>query len=94
MEKVAIAQYSKHVGDTIEKCGIFIDPTYNFLAASPDGINKDRNLIIEIKCPFGVRFEKPSTVSYLVNGSLSRKHPYCTQADPSVSAFCHKNKGM
>lgn len=49
-EKVAICEAEKVLGCTVKKCGLFVDKTNQWLAASPDGlVNEDS--IIEVKCP-------------------------------------------
>lgn len=94
-EKNALAQYSRIVGEQMDKCGIFIHNSLHFLAASPDAINKKRNLLVEIKCPFNIRFELPDKAPYLSESKskdqslkipeyltpkhLSKKHEYFTQ---------------
>lgn len=47
----------EHPGLQVEDCGLFIDKTYSFLAASPDGIVICNHCcpsvgLVEIKCPF------------------------------------------
>ncbi|XP_056421590.1 uncharacterized protein LOC130361924 [Hyla sarda] len=62
-EKKAVNAYERlapvHKGKDVqvESCGLFIHPTKNWLAASPDGLVKDRHTgetlnILEVKCPY------------------------------------------
>ncbi|XP_075058522.1 uncharacterized protein LOC142144049 [Mixophyes fleayi] len=62
-EKKAVHIYerlaSKNKGREVqvEECGLFIHPTKTWLAASPDGIVKDKNTgeklcLLEVKCPY------------------------------------------
>jgi len=52
-EPMALADYEMETGNTVDECGFF---TYaDWLGASPDGIIKDKNILLEIKCPYGKR---------------------------------------
>ena len=42
----------------VKGCGIFIDPRFPYLGASPDGTITGENAIIEVKCPYTGRNEK------------------------------------
>lgn len=55
-ESRAIADFEKTHGP-VEKCGIFVSKLKSFLAASPDGLQKDN--LIEVKCPFAIRHLHP-----------------------------------
>lgn len=78
-EPIALKQYSDLIGENFIKCGTYIDTKIHYIAATPDGINTHGNLIVEIKCPYSVRFDNPNTVDYLQGGSLKRSHRYYTQ---------------
>lgn len=78
-EKTALAEYVQVLGEPMEKCGIFIHKYFNHLAASPDAINENGNLIVEIKCPFKIRLGDPREASYLSKGCLAKNHEYYTQ---------------
>lgn len=78
-ERVALAEYSKVVGESMDKCGIFIHKSFHHLAASPDGINKDKTLLVEIKCPYKHRLDDPRQAKYLSDGCLAKNHEYYTQ---------------
>ncbi|XP_063227183.1 uncharacterized protein LOC134533624 [Bacillus rossius redtenbacheri] len=49
-ECVAIKRFEEETGLFVEKCGLFVDLAYGFLGASPDGLLRDENSIIEVKC--------------------------------------------
>ncbi|XP_064479311.1 uncharacterized protein LOC135392531 [Ornithodoros turicata] len=49
-EDVAIRLYEAQRNCSVQKCGLFVDLEYGFLAASPDGIVQDTG-IAEVKCP-------------------------------------------
>ncbi|KAH9639153.1 hypothetical protein HF086_018221 [Spodoptera exigua] len=49
-ERQALQQLEKQENITILPCGLFIDRTYPFIRATPDGLVGDDTLI-EIKCP-------------------------------------------
>ncbi|KAF4528233.1 hypothetical protein B566_EDAN016008 [Ephemera danica] len=53
-EHVAIQRFTQSTGLNVEECGIFIDLTYGFLGASPDGLIGDKGLV-EVKCIPSVR---------------------------------------
>ena len=48
-EKTALKQLSCQEKVEIQPCGLFIDPKFPFLGATPDGISED--YIFEVKCP-------------------------------------------
>ncbi|KAJ8915575.1 hypothetical protein NQ315_012460, partial [Exocentrus adspersus] len=48
-ESVAIALFEKKTGLAVEKSGLWIDLSYGFLGASPDGLIGS-NALIEVKC--------------------------------------------
>lgn len=78
-EEAALREYSKIVGEKFYKCGIFIDSELNYLSATPDAINEFKTVIVEIKCPFKHRLEKPESAGYLENNKLKKNHMYYTQ---------------
>lgn len=78
-EEAALREYSNKVGEKFSKCGIFVDSSLSCLSATPDGINESRSVIVEIKCPYSVRFKKPEATSFLQNNSLKKNHMYYTQ---------------
>lgn len=50
-EPIAKMSFEKVINLKIKPAGLFVDKTYLFLAASPDGLIEDDG-IIEIKCPY------------------------------------------
>lgn len=59
-EPFAKAAFERMTGQSVEDCGLFIgeDQEY-FLGASPDGIVKNTNAIVEIKCPYKIQNMSP-----------------------------------
>ncbi|KAJ6642393.1 Maternal protein tudor [Pseudolycoriella hygida] len=78
-EEAALREYSKKVGENFIKCGIFVDSSLNYLAATPDGINESKSVIVEIKCPYSIRFQEPESASFLKDFLLKKNHAYYTQ---------------
>ncbi|XP_073445358.1 uncharacterized protein [Dendrobates tinctorius] len=90
-EKLASINKGREV--TVETCGLFIHPTKNWLAASPDGIVKDKCTgetlnILEVKCPYKHREHtirdacKDRNFCLTLSGdsyALKRHHAYFTQ---------------
>lgn len=88
-----LASVSKGTDVQVETCGLFIHPTKNWLAASPDGLVKDRRTgetqnILEVKCPYKHRERtvreacKDRDFCLDLNGdsyTLKRQHTYYTQ---------------
>ena len=67
-------------------CGLYVNPLAPHLGASPDGIISCDCCglgLLEVKCPFSIREQLPTTVSYIEKGmdgfKLSRKHNYYYQ---------------
>ncbi|KAJ8946652.1 hypothetical protein NQ314_008824 [Rhamnusium bicolor] len=55
-EAIAIGDFQELTGFQVETCGIFIGKQNEcFLGASPDGIVKEENAIVEVKCPEKVK---------------------------------------
>lgn len=105
-ENMAKEEYMKITGNDINSSGIWIHHIYNFLASSPDGINFDLDLVIEIKCPYSIRNENPTNAPYLElkNSifSLKRSHSYYAQCQLHMLVTCtdhcdfiiYTNKGI
>jgi hypothetical protein len=53
-EPIARISFEKVIQLKIKPAGLFADKTYNFLAASPDGLIEDDG-IVEIKCPYNIK---------------------------------------
>lgn len=90
--KAFIEQYTgqKH----FSLCGLFIDKSRNFLAASPDGICCCGSVILEIKCPYSIRNDEPTKAKFLdENGNLLKTHKYFYQVQfqlhTSNARLCH-----
>lgn len=85
---------SKYDGTRIFRdCGLFVDLNRNYLAASPDSICCCKNEIIQIKCPFSIRFQDPSKANCLENTrQLLRTHEYFYlqfQLHRTMAKICH-----
>lgn len=78
-EETALKAYCDMMGEKFSKCGLYIDPDRNYIAATPDGINESKDTILEIKCPYSVRHGQPYEVDYLSSGKLKTSHRYYTQ---------------
>lgn len=78
-ENNAFNDFNETQTDTFLKCGIFIDPEMNYLAASPDGINTSKTKLLEIKCPYSIRLNQANEAPYLDQLKLKRNHRYYTQ---------------
>lgn len=53
-EPIARISFEKEINIKIKPAGLFIDTTYHFLAASPDGLIENDG-IVEIKCPYTIK---------------------------------------
>lgn len=78
-ESTAMKEYCSLMGADVSKCGLMIDESRHFLAATPDGIDANNDTIIEIKCPYSARNDKPEMVEFLRSGKLKSTHAYYTQ---------------
>ena len=84
-EEEALAQYKSfmlqnHREFKVEKCGLYLNPDYPFLGATPDGITSctccDTG-VVEVKCPFCV---KDSTLEEAVEHKyfcIEKKKMHC-----------------
>ena len=76
-EENAIKKFSELKGVQVKPCGLFIDETYSYLAASPDG-RVGNDALVEVKCPYTQR-DSPIKDSHLFpflekkNGELKLK---------------------
>lgn len=59
-EKLAILKIEEEKGIKVKKCGLFIDPEFNFLGASPDGLIEGESGLVEVKCPSTAEKLNPS----------------------------------
>lgn len=84
-EKFALAQFEDTIGVKVDECGLFIDKEIPYLAASPDGMFKNKGLV-EVKCPSSAQAVSPEEavkrkiIKYcdLVDGDLilKKNHSY------------------
>ena len=92
---------TQHESFKLELAGLFVNPSYPYLGASPDGLVSCRccgDGLIEIKCPFSIRNSDPKTVCtsnfYLKHTEeglqLSRKHNYYLQIQGQL-AICQRS---
>jgi hypothetical protein len=49
--------FERETGQTVERCGFYVDIHRPYLGASPDGL-VGTDALIEVKCPFAGRLEK------------------------------------
>lgn len=77
-EHRAIRQLESELGVVVERCGLFVDLEYPFLAASPDGLI-GADTIVEVKCPFSSRSLTP------LEGVRLKKNRHCIEADGSLT---------
>uniref|UniRef100_A0A2S2PQZ9 Uncharacterized protein n=1 Tax=Schizaphis graminum TaxID=13262 RepID=A0A2S2PQZ9_SCHGA len=79
-EPIARISFEKEINLKIKPAGLFVDKTYNFLAASPDGLIDDDG-IVEIKCPYTIKDLTPEDAiqcgklkfATLIDGKLNLK---------------------
>lgn len=81
----------EHTDFKVEKCGLFLSPSYPYLGATPDGVTWCKccdSGILEVKCPFcfkdatlDVAASSKSFCLEMVNGlyDLKKDHPYYYQ---------------
>lgn len=85
-ESVATRRFMEETNKVVVKVGLIIDPILPFLAASPDGFVQNEESLIEVKCPYKIRGENPSTsnLDFLEiddhgKAKLKRTHKYYFQ---------------
>ena len=84
-ERKALLEFEKKEKRKVERCGLFVDPAYPYLGASPDGLTDNGKSLVEVKCPFSARDSMicPETVPYLCKEnnkiSLRKNHNYFFQ---------------
>lgn len=78
-ESTALKEYCKIVSGNFSKCGTMIDHNRCYISATPDAVDSKRETIVEIKCPYSVKDDKPQKVKYLSTGQLRTNHRYYTQ---------------
>ncbi|XP_054259250.1 uncharacterized protein LOC128983994 [Macrosteles quadrilineatus] len=87
-EERVVQMYEERTGLKVDRCGLFIDETYPFLGASPDGLVESEGLI-EVKCLYSIKDtsiedhlkSNKTTCIELVSGKLRLKksHDYYFQ---------------
>ena len=78
-EETARNRYSEVTGYSVEKCGLIVSQTYNWLCGSPDGIvinAAGERLLLEIKCPITCEGSRIS-VPWVKNSQLKDQDYYC-----------------
>lgn len=77
-EPFARSAYISATGNDVKETGLWVNPRYPGLGASPDGIIFDKNTktygILEIKCPYVLKDLHPNEVEKL---SLQQQHGCC-----------------
>ena len=94
-EAEAITAYVKsmnnHQNFTCKQSGLVISASHPYIGASPDGIiNCDccGLHVLEVKCPYCIRMEDPSTASCLQNDTLASSYQYYYQVQTQLFACC------
>lgn len=54
-EEYALADFTAEYSLQVNEVGLIVHPEHEWLAASPDGMIPEKNAVLEIKCPFGLR---------------------------------------
>ena len=78
-----------HKNFVCKQSGLVVSVIHPFIGANPDGqVECDccGQGVLEIKCPYCIRTEDPNDASFLVNGSLSKKHAYYYQVQTQLFA--------
>ena len=57
-EQTAIEAFMAKTGKEVSECGIFVDPRFPHLGASPDAVVKGEEAVVEVKCPYAGRQHK------------------------------------
>ena len=57
-EETAIDAFMAKTEKKVTGCGLFVDPRFPYLGASPDGIIKSEDAVLEVKCPYTGRRDK------------------------------------
>ena len=66
-ERVAIEKYEEMSGVTVQECGIFVEPRWPYLGASPDGLIGTEGLV-EVKCLYSIGDQSPRDAASTKNG--------------------------
>ena len=94
-EADAITTYIESMNDhqnfTCKQSGLVVSATHPYIGATPDGIIECDCCgfgILEVKCPYCIRMEDPSTASCLRNDTLASNHEYYYQVHTQLFACC------
>ena len=94
-EAEATTAYVKSMNDhqnfTYKQSGLVVSASHPYIGASPDGIIDCDCCglgILEVKCPYCIRMEDPSTASCLQNDTLDSSHQYYYQVQTQLFACC------
>ena len=93
-ESVAVEAFERITGHKTVECGLFVDSTNPWLAASPDQL-VDSNTILEVKCPFTAKdkMTNPTNVPYVKFGdegmTLCHDHQYYYQVQGQLMCTNH-----
>ena len=92
---------ASHKGFVCKDSGLVVSTTHPFIGASPDGSVHCEccgSGVLEIKCPYCIRSDEPSSAPYLVDGKLDESHMYFYQVQTqlyvcsaSLCRFCSGN---
>ena len=85
MEEAARSLFETVSNKKVLKSGLIIKTNQSWLCASPDGLLKNENSCLEIKCPFTCENSKIQ-VDYIKDNKLVRNHPYFTQVQ--LQMYC------
>ena len=92
MEKIARENFCKITGKDVIESGLIVKTNQTWLCSSPDGLIKDENICLEIKCPSSCE-NIDISVDYIRDNNLVKSHPYFTQVQlqmyTSNSDSCH-----
>ena len=86
-EKSAITKFEEVTGKRVSPCGFYIDLEQPFLGASPDGLVKDEDALVEVKCSYKGREKNVDATTdfpFLEKGldgvvRLKKSHKYYAQ---------------
>jgi hypothetical protein len=102
-EPIAIEEFREKYDKCIDPCGLFVDEVDPYLGASLDGVIRNENAIIEVKCPYvskdltpdqAIALKKIKCATYH-NGTfqLKRNHDYFYQMQGQLHVakqdFCY-----
>lgn len=96
-EEEALKKFSMERKIILQPSGLYVNPTWPFLATTPDLII-DADHLVEVKCPYSAREEKitPETVDFLVKNEsgdivLKKDHNYSYQIQGQLAISKRKS---